>query len=298
MHNRYTTTHLFLLLSLLFLPIFAEIAHGQESEQPLSVPISTAEVQRVTLPATYGARIRPGDTFTVGAPISGFVEELSVELGDLVRIGEQVGTIQRSSPGEEFRPAAVESRFSGTAVELSVRPGEFVNAGQEILRLSDMREERMVIRVSDKDIVDITEGETVSVTMAASGAELQGRVRRIHPEADYARGLFSVEVTLRGGGDGASQRTRVGAYGEVTFRVRPFEGVVVPVAAVTERQGGAFLYVVEEGVAARRPVVTAGEYGDQVALADGLEPGEQYVPAPVQGLREGVSVTPREGASR
>jgi len=275
---------------------------AQEAEEALSAPIATAEARRVTVPATYGTRIRPGQEFSVGAPISGFLEEFSVRVGDTVRVGQRVATIQRSSPGEQFRPATVESRFSGTIVATPVRPGQFVSPGQEVLRLADLGEQRLLVRVSDKDIVDIEEGDLVDFVTAASGTPRVGTVTRIHPDIDYVRGLFTVEAALRpdtaGSGGAGGGRSRIGAYGEVTFQVRPFEGVVVPAAAVTERQGSAFLFVVEEGTARRRTVTTSGEYGDQLALSSGLEPGEQYVAGELQGLREGVAVTPREGGSR
>lgn len=266
MKEKNLTTRIALLFGLALVPTLGGELSAQEAEEALLAPIATAEARRVTLPATYGARIRPGQEFSVGAPISGFLEEFSARVGDTVSSGQRVATIQRSSPGEEFRPATVESRFSRTVVATPVRPGQFVSPGQEVLRLADLGEQRLLVRVSDKDIADIVKGDRVEFVTAAAGTTRVGTVARIRPEADYVRGLFTVEITLSpdsaGSGGAGGGSSRFGAYGEVTFQVRPFEGVVVPAASVTERQGSAFLYVVEEGTARRRTVTTAGEYGD------------------------------------
>lgn len=274
------------LFALLFLPVLAPAQ--STAEEALPVPIAEATTEGVSAPATYGARVRAGDEYTVGAPISGFVESLLPAVGDRVDLGQQVATIQRSSPGEEFRPATVASRFSGTVVSREVRPGQYVGSGQELLRLADTRRTRLLVQVSDKDIADINEGNQASVAIPSTGEELSGVVRRVYPQGDLQRGLFTVEVELPGNGG------RIGAYAEVTFRVRPFTGVLVAAEAVTEREGAAYLFVVEEGVAHRRQVTVAEEYGDRVAIAEGLEAGERYVAGRVQGLREGRTVTPRE----
>lgn len=257
----------------------------RQSEAPLEVRTAVAEREQVSAAAIYGARIRAGQEYTIGAPISGFVESLTPRLGDAVAVGDVVATIQRSSPGEEFRPAVVEARFSGTVVSMGVRPGEYVGSGQELFRLADTSRTRVMVEVSDRDIADIDTGDRTGVVVTSTGEEITGVVSRVYPEADFERGLFTVEIDLAGNG------RRIGAYVEVTFRVRPFAGLLVPAAAVTEREGGAFLYVVEEGVAKRRQVTVTREYGARMALAGGLEPGEVYVAAQVPGLRDGRTVT-------
>ncbi len=284
------STEIFVIVFLLwFLTVpFASFAQRQ-SEEPIEVQIATAEDEQISAPATYGARVRAGQEYSIGAPISGFIERLVPRIGDTVQVGQEVATIQRSSPGEEFRPAVVQARFSGTVTSLEVRPGQYVGAGQELLRLADTGSTRLLVQVSDRDIADISEGDRVTVVVPSTGEEIAGVVSRVYPEADFGRGLFTVEVDLAGNG------RRIGAYAEVTFRVRPFTGVLVPAAAVTEREGGAFLYAVEDGVARRRQVTVAEEYGERVALSGGLEPGEQYVAAQVPGLRDGRAVTPGSG---
>lgn len=278
----------FLGILLLFLPVLTSAQSA--SEEPLPVPIAEATGERITTAATYGARVRSGQEYTVGAPISGFVESLLPEVGDTVTVGEQVATIQRSSPGEEFRPATVASRFGGTVVSRGVRPGEYVGSGQELLRLADTSRTRLLVQVSDKDIADIEEGAEAAILIPSTREELTGVVERVYPQGDLDRGLFTVEVGLPGNG------RRIGAYAEATFRVRPFTGILVPAEAVTEREGAAFLFVVEEGVAQRQRVTVAAEYGDRVAIAEGLEIGDRYVAGRVQGIRQGRAVIERDSA--
>lgn len=86
-------------------------------------------------PATIaGRQLSTVTGITVGAPISGFLEELSVRVGDTVSSGQRVAAIQRSSPGEELHPggAAWRRPVSTTgeygdqlAIAGGLEPGEY-----------------------------------------------------------------------------------------------------------------------------------------------------------------------------
>jgi multidrug efflux pump subunit AcrA (membrane-fusion protein) len=67
--------------------------------------------------------------------------------------------------------------------------------------------------------------------------------------------------------------------------------VVVPVAAVRGSGAASYVWVIENGAAVKRPVVTGARDDDRgmVAISSGLNGGEQVVVAPGE-LREGAKV--------
>ena len=67
----------------------------------------------------------------------------------------------------------------------------------------------------------------------------------------------------------------------------------VPASAVVRNGGQSVVWVVQDGKVRRQPVQVAEKVGDEVALAQGPEPGTQVVVSPNGSLRPGRKVKVR-----
>ncbi|HUI96233.1 MAG TPA: efflux RND transporter periplasmic adaptor subunit [Xanthobacteraceae bacterium] len=70
----------------------------------------------------------------------------------------------------------------------------------------------------------------------------------------------------------------------------PDEKVVIPQAALIADQEGVYVFVVEDGKAARKIVKPAGESGAGVVIDQGLNGGEEVIVEGLQGVRAGAPV--------
>jgi membrane fusion protein (multidrug efflux system) len=68
------------------------------------------------------------------------------------------------------------------------------------------------------------------------------------------------------------------------------EKVVVPQGALLADQKGTYVFVVEDGKAAVRRIITGGENGPNVIVKEGLKAGEQVIVEGIQSLRPGMPV--------
>jgi multidrug efflux system membrane fusion protein len=75
----------------------------------------------------------------------------------------------------------------------------------------------------------------------------------------------------------------------VILSVEP-EAVVVPEVAVQAGQEGPFVYLIENGRVAIRPVEISRQIGQEVVIASGLQHGDTVVTEVPQGLNDGVAV--------
>jgi hypothetical protein len=66
---------------------------------------------------------------------------------------------------------------------------------------------------------------------------------------------------------------------------------LAPKAAITSEDGETFVVVVNNGVAERRAVKTAGTDGDRIEVSEGVRPGERVVLSPPPTLKPGDKVT-------
>lgn len=110
---------------------------------------------------------------------------------------------------------------------------------------------------------------------------------RLQAKSDLPGQNRLVEVTLRPTGPLLPGAAEV-RYPEVLA-----EGLLLPAGAVRTEDGEAFVYVVEEGRARKRPVRLLAQEGGRAAVA-GLEAGEAVVYPVPEGLEDGdpVEVVP------
>ncbi len=89
--------------------------------------------------------------------------------------------------------------FSATVIDVSAQPGEYVQAGQVVMTLADLANMQIVTTdLSERDIVRVKEGQTVSIYIEALNLTVSGKVARIAPVSQTVGGdvVFPVTITL------------------------------------------------------------------------------------------------------
>jgi RND family efflux transporter MFP subunit len=178
------------------------------------------------------------------------------------------------------------SPLAGTVTEVIARPGMIPSSGDPLVRVADLSQLVVYLRVGAADAAEIREGLRARL---ATGAE--GRVRRVALQADPATRLVEVEV-----GFAPAAGLIPGTLATVQLEVasRP-SAVQVPRAAV--RDGGVWV-VGQDGRVTRRPVQVGLQASDMVEVLSGVQPGERVVVEGGSLLSEGASVRIVDGAER
>ena len=162
----------------------------------------------------------------------------------------------------------------------SATVGAVVSAGTELFRL--IRKGRLEWRaeVTSAELARVVPGTAATIT-AASGAQLEGRVRMVGPTVDAQNRNALVYVDLKSVPGPASGSARAGMFARGEFDLGSAEALTVPQAAVVVREG--FSYVFRVGadgrvaqvkvqpgrIAADRIEVVSGLPADAVIVANG-----------------------------
>lgn len=183
----------------------------------------------------------------------------------------------------------------GVVTALPVEIGQVVAAGQTVAVVAQTAETEVLVDVPENRVAAVRDAQSIVVSPWATTAERPGRIREVAARADPASRTFAVRVAVDGDG------LPLGGTATVRFTGAGLGPVaLLPAAALSDRGGAPAVWVLDagRGRAVPRSVQVAGYEGGTVAIAAGLQAGEQVVTAGVTGLDPELPVVAWAGAQR
>jgi membrane fusion protein (multidrug efflux system) len=178
--------------------------------------------------------------------------------------------------------------------------GEHAASGSVIAEVMDFLEVLVDLDLGTGDVLQVDRGQAVRVSSYASDEAFAGTVLRIAPAIDAQSRTFRVEVLV----PNDAERLRPGMFVRARIVVdRRDDVIVVPPAAVVERDGRLTVFVVEyaktpgqevaQESARAREVAVGLVADDAVEVRDGLKSGERVVVSGQDTLKDGTRVIVR-----
>jgi len=173
------------------------------------------------------------------------------------------------------RLVEIQSPISGIVTSVNVRRGDYLAQGQMVATVAATERLRVRFQVKATDVGLVQVGDTVRVTAETAAESLPGVVAAVAQSADPASRAFEVEALVANAGESSF---RPGMFVRVELVMERLQGVLgVPPSAVVALSSGAVVYVVENGLARRRPVTLGTEAGGRVIVSEGLRPGDSVI---------------------
>ncbi|HSH45272.1 MAG TPA: efflux RND transporter periplasmic adaptor subunit [Longimicrobiales bacterium] len=185
--------------------------------------------------------------------------------------------------------ATVDAPITGVVTEKRVEAGDLVAPQTRLFTVADVSTLVVRVGVSELDVVDLSEGDLVTVRLDAfPGRSVPGRIRRIFPQADPGTRLLPVEVALENTDPAV---VRPGFMARVAFALGARDDVLlIPASALVGGSGSEAVFVVEDGHAVRRTVQTGVTSEGNVEVVAGLQAGERVIIRGNTSLRDGMAV--------
>ncbi len=208
------------------------------------------------------------------------------------RVQAQTALVQQARA--RLNQALLRSPLNGVVLERLTEVGNLLQPGGEVLRLGDIRQLKVVVEVSERELARLAPGQRATVTFdAVPNRTYEGRITRISPAAAAAR-LIPVEVVI----DNADERLGSGLLARVAFQGANAPRLMIPQSALggfeegqlSSRQGSVFV-VVGDRVQERQVTLGQRRQG-QVEILSGLKAGDRYVVRASRPLRDGDKIRP------
>jgi HlyD family secretion protein len=203
------------------------------------------------------------------------------------RIAAQTSVIAQEQQRQAY--AILKSPATGIVIEKLKEPGDLVSIGDEVLKIGDFQQVKVVVLLSELDLKTINLGQTVNVSLDAFGERnFSGRINRIFPLSQGTARRIPVEITLPNG-DGL---IKGGLLARVRFNNNSAAQVIVPETAIVSQGESPAIFVLSQSNSQvqKRPVRLGQALDGQVEIITGLEPGERFVVNSSKPLQNGEKV--------
>lgn len=209
---------------------------------------------------------------------------------------------QEAAQGNQAGYARLLADGAGVVVAVEAEVGQVVSAATPVVRIALDGPRDVVFAVPEDRLEQVPVGLRAQVrlwavpasTGAGDGAGLGGIVREVAASADPVTRTYQVKLALSG-----SVAVPMGATAYVSLPVMSGGAAAIrlPTSALLrsaegDRSGTAvWVFDAASSTVQARPVVVAGADGNEVVIADGLQPGEEVVATGVHVLSPGQKVT-------
>ncbi|KQP00978.1 HlyD family efflux transporter periplasmic adaptor subunit [Methylobacterium sp. Leaf93] len=213
---------------------------------------------------------------------------VSLDAAPLVTVtaGQTLAYLSKSS-GAKRTVVTLRSPVAGIVGRSSAQPGTVISATSPApFQIIAEGVYELAAEASLSALARLSPGQRAWVTPLGTG-ELKGRVRTVSETADPVSQTGRVRIQLTEEGD-----VRQGTFASAVVDIAERCGIGVPLSAVMIGDEGRFVYVLDSGRLAARPVVTGLTADDMIEVQSGLGRQETVVARAGAFLREGATIKP------
>jgi membrane fusion protein, multidrug efflux system len=174
--------------------------------------------------------------------------------------------------------------FSGTVTKKIANIGDLASPGKVLLQIENGEELQVLAQVPEALLLQVSEGDSLSIEIPAAKLILIGEVAEVAPAADPMSRTAPVKINITSGPD-----LRVGQFARITLEGSDESTLMLAESAVLYRGQMEVVFVVDKSdkTARMRLVRTGAVYDDEIEILSGLEPGEVVVVSGNDKLQDG-----------
>lgn len=209
-------------------------------------------------------------------------EEYDTALNTLNVQNAEIALIDAQMAKTEIR-----APFDGVVGLRYVSEGAFVNAATRVATLQRLEKLKIDFSVPERYASRLRLGSPVEFTVVGASQSFSGRIYAFDPRIDAS----TRTVLLRAVCPNDEGRLLPGAFAKVRLTLSQLNAaLLVPSQAVVPGLNEKDVFIIENGVAARRPVETGTRTEALVHVLSGLHPGDVVITSGLQQMREGLAV--------
>lgn len=210
-------------------------------------------------------------------------------------VDKELAEMSYRSAADDFAAAqnGIKADFDGIVTACSAIPGAGVVSGTQLLTLENSKNLKISFNATKNEVEKLALGQKADVVI--SGKTYAGEISKINRMAEKnASGtpLVGVEIHLLETDD----TIILGMDAKITvYTKKADDALMIPVEAINADRDGDFLYVAENGIAVKKPVVCGISTDQYTEILEGITQEDVVIVTSYTNLEEGMAVTVMPG---
>ncbi len=195
---------------------------------------------------------------------------------------------------DRLHNTTITAPFTGEITRRYVDAGALVSPTTPLVTLVHTETLKVVAYVLEKDVSLVKVGMSVKIrTESYPDRTFEGKIVRINSALDVATRTLQAEIHI----PNADRVLRPGMFAKMEIALSTRTGALtVPRVAVVEEGKDQVVFIVENGQAVRKPIVTGIEQGNKVEVLQGINEADRIVIKGQGSLKDGSPVRVVEGS--
>jgi len=183
--------------------------------------------------------------------------------------------------------AVLKSPINGVVTNRSINRGEVASVGTTLFTIADTSQLKLKGTISQDMLPYVKMGQSIGVTADIYPDRImQGTVTTVGPMAVSTSEVFPVEITVPNDGT-----ILAGLSAHAALDVSGLKSIVIPASSVTEADGKAWVFVIQDGKAIKRIVLIGNRSQKGIEIVKGVQSGERIAVTGVSKLSDNLPVT-------
>lgn len=249
----------------------AQLEPGIAASQGLQTALAQPGVIRENLSLYGSIQPDPERVRAVTARFPGIVRSVAVRIGDAVKAGQTLATIESN---ESLQVYAVPAPLSGVVTQRTTNPGESAGSAS-LFEIADFSSVRVELNVFPRDRVKLKPGQSVAIHAADGAATSSGMIDFVSPAGGAGQALVA-RVRL----DNRQGQWTPGQFVNAQIAVSESPAaLVVPLTALQNFRNWDVVFVADGDRYQAQPVKLGRRDGIHAEVLSGLFPGARIVSA-------------------
>ncbi len=192
---------------------------------------------------------------------------------------------------QQLADASITASFDGVVKERRASIGEFLAPGSPIATIVRTDPLRLRVEVPEREAPRVRAGQPVRLTVDGDTNRYTGTIKRLSPSINEQSRMLIAEADVPNTGT-----LRPGAFARVEVVVEEkAPAVTIPRSALVVFAGIEKVFLIKDGKAVEKNILTGRRNGEIIEVPIGLKPGDLVVLDP-GNLQSGAAVTVETGA--
>ncbi|TAL58820.1 MAG: efflux RND transporter periplasmic adaptor subunit [Bacteroidetes bacterium] len=207
-----------------------------------------------------------------------------------IKISNKTAKTNLTSARKQLKNSQIKAPVPGIINSRYIEKGSYLMPGMPIVQIVDVRRLKIIVNVSETDVLQIIKGQEVVVHADLfQGEKYTGKVRSISVKADETKN-YEVEIELENNPD---KQLKAGMNGTVTFNEdKTKSALTIPRESITGSLKDPKIYTVGNNSMAHLREIKIGKVvNNMVEILDGVTEGEKIVISGQINIHDGSVVS-------